>query len=178
MLVENQALAHTTTIEQRNGDAQHDQVPSASSLPLRDPLLRRARAVGSLDGTAGVLLLPENGSRGRDQGRGGDLLVSNPARVRHRMRCRRCRKRFTLKRDPWRYARAVRCPACKTVDVRSDEENRRREASRQDTCRCLNYPFPHRKGSLVFCEHATEEPTEEDHWHYLACLETRRGSGC
>jgi len=105
---------------------------------------------------------------------------------RHRMRCNACRRsakgdasaRFTLRRAPHLYVRAVRCPVCKSDDVVSIEAIRRRELAKQEPCECGVYPFKHRAGSLRFCAQnprATEPETEEDMYQYEACLRTARG---
>lgn len=96
---------------------------------------------------------------------------------RHRIRCRDCRTRFTLRRSPEQYRRAVRCPDCRSLNVRSVEMERRREVRRQKTCCCFAYPFPHRAGSLRMChEHplSMEQPTDEEIDAYQTTLATPR----
>lgn len=98
---------------------------------------------------------------------------------RHRMRCSRCRARFTLKRHPDLYQRAVRCPSCQSLTVYSCEAARRRELAKQETCHCPNFPFPHRSGSLRLCWNhpkIEQSPTEEEVEHYKSILATPRSS--
>lgn len=104
---------------------------------------------------------------------------------RHRMRCSQgaagCGRRFTLRRHPDLYVRTVKCPHCGSLNVRSDEKNRRRELVRQATCYCAMYPFPHRTGSLRMClEHPLSgtEPTDEEILQYQECIATRRSGVC
>lgn len=96
------------------------------------------------------------------------------------MRCRDCRTRYTLKQHPDEYRQSWRthCPACKSVNVRSVELERRREMQRQDTCRCFAYPFPHRAGSMMFCHRTAGplDPTEEEISAYRSVLDTRRSA--
>lgn len=101
---------------------------------------------------------------------------------RWRMRCcntRKCGRRYTLRRHPDDYAypaRYWRCPTC-GGPAYSDEMNRRRELAQQDTCHCL--PFPHRRGSIMGCNHhpkPVDEWTDEDRRDYQDMLETPRGS--
>lgn len=104
---------------------------------------------------------------------------------RHRMRCSKCGGRFTLKRHPDTYRRAVKCPVttCKSLHVYSCEASRRRELKRQNTCYCSAYPFPHRSGSLLFCREnpAWEngfDPSDEDIECYHKTLDTPRSRYC
>lgn len=105
--------------------------------------------------------------------------------MRWRMRCLACRDnahkgsgRFTLKRHPNDYKRGVSCPSCgEKIRLQDCEADRRRELERQERCTCPSYPFPHRKGSMRFCDHhprIDEEPTEHECFDYEACLATRR----
>lgn len=96
------------------------------------------------------------------------------------MRCgvTACRHRWALKKHPDQYKRSPKCPKCSDVTkVRSIEMERRRELAKQITCRCSSYPFPHRQGSLRFCEHhprIDEDPTMEECLDYEGCLATPR----
>lgn len=90
-------------------------------------------------------------------------------RHRHRMRCRvtTCRARFTLRKAPELYVHQVRCPVCRSGNVRSVEAERRRELAARDTCWCRQYPFPHERGTLVMCPFHPDRlaglaPTEEE----------------
>ena len=78
---------------------------------------------------------------------------------RHRMRCRKasCKHRFTLRKSP---KGEIDCPICGSP-ARSVEEERQRELAKQDRCHCYPIPFPHRKGSILGCEH---HPTHPDDW--------------
>ncbi len=110
--------------------------------------------------------------------------MASSTRFRHRMRCNDCKYnpsagggRFTLKKHPNKYAKAIKCPHCKGLNVVSVEAHRRREIADQDTCCCYPIPFPHRKGSMRFCEHhelADIEPNEDDHRYHQSMLETPR----
>lgn len=109
------------------------------------------------------------------------MISCSSTRHSHRMRCgvERCRQRFRKKRPPEQYAHWPKCPACGSINTRSIESERLREASKQRTCRCVAYPFPHREGSLRFCEWhirviAGIEPTEEEALDYESCLRTKR----
>ena len=102
-------------------------------------------------------------------------------RYRHRMRCSRgrhgCGRRFTLKRHPDSYKRSPKCPYCKSVFVISVEMERRQELANQETCKCSFIPFPHRKGTVLGCEHHPkpfDEWTEDDERDYQYMLETPR----
>lgn len=91
------------------------------------------------------------------------------------MRCNRlhCQKRFTLRRHPSEYRRAIRCPGCGTDAVRSVEGERRRWIAKA-SCRCIGYPFPHRRGSLRMCIFhplSSVEPTEAETEEYRQILE-------
>lgn len=87
-----------------------------------------------------------------------------------------CGSRFTLRQHPKLYARAVRCPHCKSLVTNSVEKARRAEANNAGTCHCHMYPFPHRVGSLRMCLLNTNahKPTEEEIQDYYGCLETPR----
>lgn len=101
------------------------------------------------------------------------------------MRCSRhrllgCGRRFLLKRAPWKYARAPKCPHCGSVHVEDHTAERlvkhRREAS--ERCYCTAYPFPHRGGTLRMCERhalAHVEPTDDEIAQWEACMMTPRG---
>lgn len=99
---------------------------------------------------------------------------------RHRMRCSRGRKgcgtRFTLKKNPGKYANEIKCPSCGSVHVNSVEQERRRESLNNDTCSCHFYPFPHKRASMRMCmDHPNkEEPTWEETVQYEDCLRTER----
>lgn len=103
-------------------------------------------------------------------------------RNRHRMRCgtgkNGCGARFTLRRHLDLYARAVKCPYCKSLHVRDCEKERRDEQSRRNLCRCDAYPFPHNSGSLRMCSENPDknEPSEEEIQDYYGCLETPRSN--
>lgn len=102
---------------------------------------------------------------------------------RHRMRCSHCGGRFTLKRHPDKYVRAIRCPHCRSLNVYSCEQARRRELRRQETCHCSAYPFPHRAGSMTFCRENPQwddpafVPSRDDELAYDRVIATPR-SGC
>lgn len=102
------------------------------------------------------------------------------------MRCSRgksgCGRRFTLVKAPHKYAKAPRCPFCrstKLIDNNNDViENTKRRKRRGTTCYCTGYPFPHQKGSLRFCTHHPEwgeEPSQEQLYEYETTLDTPRG---
>ena len=112
---------------------------------------------------------------------------------RHRMLCVRCKAvydrsyrkgtkglwsgRFTLKRAPTQYKRGVKCPRCKSTNVRDVEMQRRAETLRQNTCLCNGIPFPHRHASILGCDDhpkAFEDWTQEDEQQYREMLETPR----
>lgn len=103
----------------------------------------------------------------------------------HRYRCSEgqlgCGRRFTKARPPHQYAR-LRCPHCKSVHVRSVERAARAQTRRRRAqgllCGCHQYPFPHMRGTLRFCEHHTlagRQFTERE-WHgYRRVIDTPRG---
>ena len=97
---------------------------------------------------------------------------------RHRVRCsvQKCRARSLLKKHPDEYKRKPKCFVCggRLISV---EMERRRETQLQETCYCFPIPFPHRKGSLRFCDyhHAADiEPTEEELEKFKQMCETPR----
>jgi DNA-directed RNA polymerase subunit RPC12/RpoP len=78
-------------------------------------------------------------------------------------RCLDCSKHFTKTRRPEQYVREPRCPRCRSKRVRYDEyEWKRRLARKRHVCLCSGAPYPHRKGSLVWCEHHPTGPTDAD----------------
>lgn len=83
--------------------------------------------------------------------------------------------RYTLRRHPDKYKQTKRtwCPHCGSMNVRSDEQNRRKSLAKQDTCDCL--AFPHRRGSIVGCKDWEGEWTEERERDYEAMINTPRG---
>ena len=104
-----------------------------------------------------------------------------------RMRCSEgqlgCGRRFTRKRAPHEYARAVRCPSCRSIHVHSVEKAARAQTKRRKArgliCRCSNYPFPHVRATLRFCREHPQilaDYTETDWRGYRAVLETPRGA--
>lgn len=101
-------------------------------------------------------------------------------RFRWRMRCSQgkkgCGSRFTLKRHPSKYKREIKCPNCGSTHLQDVEAERQRERARQDTCYCMQYPFPHRAGSLRFCEQNPNdaEVTEEEYYDFIATWNTGR----
>lgn len=109
--------------------------------------------------------------------------MPSTTRHRHRMRCgvEKCRHRFALSKHPVEYVRAVKRPACGDhLHVRSIEAERQRELAKQDRCLCSSYPFPHRKGSLRFCDYhplKAVEPTAQEWEEYEGCMSTPRSSG-
>lgn len=87
--------------------------------------------------------------------------------------------RFTIKKHPSQYKRGVRCPTCKSFNVRSTEDARRREMAKKELCACNGYPFRHEKGTLRFCAYnklflAGVEPTEEEYRQYESCVQGER----
>lgn len=76
------------------------------------------------------------------------------------------------------YKREIKCPYCGSTKLQDVEAERQRERDRQDTCCCMMYPFPHRKGSLRACEHHPnkDELTYEEQMDYEACLMTPRSA--
>lgn len=85
--------------------------------------------------------------------------------------------RFTLKKAPSLYTREVKCPTCGSTDVVSVEKSRKDEMKIQDTCHCAPIPFPHRAGSLRFCDQHPlfkVDPTEEEWQSFQGLLETPR----
>lgn len=103
--------------------------------------------------------------------------MTSKTRYSHRVRCRNCRSRQRIKRHPDDYKIARRCLGCGSTKLYSIEEERRRELKKQETCYCMAIPFPHRKGSLRFCEHhplADVVATEEEWEQYQGIIETPR----
>ena len=98
---------------------------------------------------------------------------------RHRVQCTNthgCGARDVLKKHPDEYKRRPRCGVC-GGNVYSIEKARRNELTKQDTCYCLPYPFPHKRGSLRMCTGhplADAEPTDEEWEQYQECLQTPR----
>ena len=104
--------------------------------------------------------------------------MTSKTRYSHRVRCnrRKCQARDRIKRPLEDYVRRPKCKAC-GGNLHSIDAIRWREIAKQDTCYCSGYPFPHRKGSLRFCDHHPDfgnEPSAEDWLQYQSCLETPR----
>lgn len=108
--------------------------------------------------------------------------------MRHRMRCcagkNGCHRRFNLRKHPSQYVNPIRCPHCKSLNVRSEEKTRRIESKRRkaagEVCNCDGYPFPHAIGTMRFCvAHPLVvqqvEPTDIELMEYNDCLSTPRG---
>ena len=120
---------------------------------------------------------------------------------RHRMRCTDCRNRYeraryatktgkgdgkyyptgryTLKKRPelYKLAKNRNCPVCGGSNVVSVEAYRRAEEQKQNTCYCSFIPFPHKKGSILGCDHHPkpyEEWTQEDEEQIQNMLATKR----
>jgi hypothetical protein len=75
-------------------------------------------------------------------------------------RCGRagCRKVHTLSKAPGEYRTERKCSCGGTLHDYSMD--RRRNKAR--TCGCDGLPYPHKKGSDVWCPHHPTGPTEED----------------
>lgn len=106
--------------------------------------------------------------------------MTSRTKRRHRMRCvatYRCGQRFTLRRHPESYKRdRYVCPSC-GGRAYSDEQNRRNELAKQERCHCNGVPFPHRKGSILGCDHHPVDPLEwspEQEAQYEAMLAVPR----
>ena len=85
-------------------------------------------------------------------------------------RCRNCKSHFSFRRPLQDYARQRRCPHCGSTNIRYDEyEWNRRLKRRQHVCRCYGVPFPHRKGSIVWCVYHPTGPLEEDYANARFC---------
>lgn len=87
------------------------------------------------------------------------------------------RGRYTLKHGHYVIEKYWRCPNCESINVRSDEKNRRNEMLRQDTCDCNGVPFRHRKGTFLSCIHHPKDYddwTEEDERQMEGMLRTPR----
>ena len=78
---------------------------------------------------------------------------------RHRMRCRRCARdpdccsgRFTLRRNPVKYKRPIKCPCCGETERLYDAEKERvDEMERKQMCFCFNLSssWGHKKGEML-----------------------------
>ena len=81
----------------------------------------------------------------------------------YKCRCNKCGKRRTLANHPDHYTNHLYCPECKAKDsFRVDEYRQSKRESKRYTCHCGGVPYPHRKGSIVFCVHSDDEPTVDD----------------
>jgi|GEM_PF-2046943 len=67
-------------------------------------------------------------------------------RTRYRVRCSCCEARRTLRRHPDHYQHPPRC-RCGSRRWRVDWFRTAGIEKRRYTCRCIGYPFPHRRGS-------------------------------
>ena len=71
-----------------------------------------------------------------------------------------------MNRAPNTYVRQQRCPHCGSEHILDVEKSRQKElANRGNTCRCVNYPFPHAAGTLRMCvQHKDfdKEPTRDE----------------
>ena len=93
-----------------------------------------------------------------------------------------CGRRFRLSMAPHKFARAPRCPSCKSIHVRSVNAaaiaQKKRRKARGLICYCHNYPFPHVRGSMRFCaEHPriTKDYSDREWDAYQFVLATPRG---
>ena len=106
--------------------------------------------------------------------------MTSKTRFSTRVQCRnnKCRTRDRIKKRLEEYKREKRCVVC-GGPLRSIEAERRRELAKQETCYCGPIPFPHREGSLRFCEHhplVDVEPTDEEWEDYEGmCMTPRSG---
>lgn len=101
--------------------------------------------------------------------------MTSKTRHSHRVRCGSCRTRYRIKRHPDDYVRRPRC-GC-GGNLNSIEAERRRELAKQERCTCMAIPFPHRAGSLRFCElhpRSEIEPTDEEWQDFEYLLATPR----
>ena len=76
-----------------------------------------------------------------------------------------CRKRVSLPRHVGEYVRVKTCPACGLDSLKFDANKRKN--NRKNSCNCAAFPFPHRQGSSVFCDHSKELPTEEQYQQHF-----------
>jgi hypothetical protein len=77
----------------------------------------------------------------------------------YRCTTRSCRKYRTLSKRKELY---VTEPKCKVCGGNLSHRPRMREYDRERTCKCDGLPYPHKKGTTVWCTHHPTGPTEED----------------
>lgn len=78
-----------------------------------------------------------------------------------KFRCGRdgCRRIYTLSKHPEEYVKPKRCACGGTLHGYSMD----RQRNKARTCRCDELPYPHKKGSTVWCRHHPTGPTEDDY---------------
>ena len=97
--------------------------------------------------------------RGGGTNRNKERMECTPCTNKFKRWCRKkegpapVRGRFKLRKPLRAYKRPVKCPTCKSENVRSIEKERRREYEKRDICRCAPIPFPHLKGSITGCDY-------------------------
>lgn len=80
-------------------------------------------------------------------------------RFKYRCGRRGCRKVYTLSQPPAAYRVEKRCSCGGTLHDYSIDRKR----NKARTCGCDGLPFPHKKGSDVWCRHHATGPSEEDY---------------
>lgn len=79
--------------------------------------------------------------------------------------CRKCRSKRSLNKALEDYTRIPKCH-CGASEWRLDKSRVKawvRDKDPYNGCLCTALPYPHRKGSSVWCVHSKRQPTEEDH---------------
>jgi len=76
-------------------------------------------------------------------------------------RCNKCKQRRSLPRLHTDYVYAPKCKSCGAPLTYRDKWQERK--NKVTACTCDGYPFPHRKGSGVWCIHSVKQPTDMDY---------------
>ncbi len=90
--------------------------------------------------------------------------------VRYRCSRAKCRARRTLNKPVEMYVREPRCKAC-GGPLTPDAYRNTKELAPSRVCHCDGYPFAHRRGGGVWCDHHPTGPDDQD-------FRDRYGPGC
>lgn len=101
--------------------------------------------------------------------------MSHPYRCTHA----NCRRRVTLRKPREWYVRKPRCPGCgRTLKGQRDSAMRARDKRRACYCgkvpNSRGYAWPHRRGSIKFCEFSREPLTDDDFEELFRRLKSQR----
>lgn len=83
--------------------------------------------------------------------------------MKYQCRCNRneCRQRVTLNKHPLDYVNEKHCVCGGRLHV---DQHRMTAEHKRVLCKCDGLPFPHRKGSSVWCREHPKGPTEQEYY--------------